>query len=342
MTKTRIAIIGLGMASGPHARSLVDLSDTVEVAYAFSPSPSRREEFARQYSFPMAEGVDAILGDDSVDAVLLLTPPNTHLDLVKACAAAGKHILLEKPIEISLERATTAVAICRDAAVKLGIVLQHRYREPAMRLAKILSEGRLGVTVGASAEIRNWRPQSYYDVPGRGTYARDGGGVLLTQAIHTLDVLTSLVGLPDEVAAYAATTPVHRMEAEDMVGAAVRFPGGAVGTITATTAAYPGQPDRIDIIGEKGTATISGTSLDVRFHDGSEERIAGDGAAAGGGADPMAFAHNQHRALIADFVTAIGTGREPRPSGAEALKVHVLIDALTRSADAGKAVRLAV
>ncbi len=268
------------------------------------------------------------------------TPPNTHLDLVERAARVGKHVLLEEPIETSLARAGATVAACRKAGVTLGVVLQHRFRKPVERLGEILASGRLGRTVGASADVRNWRPQSYYDVPGRGTYARDGGGVLLTQAIHTLDALLSLSGLPEAVSAYAGTTPVHRMEAEDIVGAAMRFAGGAIGTIGATTAAYPGHPDRIDLIGELGGATISGLTLDVQFHDGSEERIDDGGGAAGGGADPMAFDHGPHRALIADFVEAIGAGREPRISGQEGLKVHVLIDALTRSAAEGQPITI--
>jgi UDP-N-acetyl-2-amino-2-deoxyglucuronate dehydrogenase len=341
MTKMRIGIIGLGMAVGPHAKSLIDLADEIEVAGAFSPSRERREAFAARFGFPLAGDVDTILADRSVDAVLLLTPPNTHLDLVERAAKAGKHVLLEKPVEISLARAEATVAACREAGVTLGIVLQHRFRKPVERLGEILASGRLGRMAGASAEVRNWRPQSYYDVPGRGTYARDGGGVLLTQAIHTLDALLSLSGLPDEVAAYAATSPVHRMEAEDIVGAAMRFADGAIGTIGATTAAYPGHPDRIDIIGDKGAATISGLALDVHFHDGSEERIDDDGGAAGGGGDPMAFDHGPHRALIADFVEAIRTGGQPRISGAEALKVHILIDVLTRSAAGRRPVAIA-
>ncbi len=341
MAKTRVAIVGLGMAAGPHARSLIDLADRVEVAWAFSPSEERRRAFAARYGFPAATSLAQVLADPAVDALLVLTPPNTHLDLVTAAAKAGKHILLEKPLEISLARSEATVAAARKAGVTLGIVLQHRFRPPAVRLHAAIAEGRLGRLVGASAEIRNWRPQAYYDVPGRGSYARDGGGVLLTQAIHSLDVLVWLAGLPAEVFAFATTTPVHRMEAEDMVGAALRFAGGTIGTIGATTTAYPGLPDRIDIVGEKGTARIEGLALAIDCHDGSAERMAGDGAAAGAGADPMAFAPDQYRALIADFIDAIATGREPRISGDEALKVHRLIDALTRSAAAGAPVALA-
>ena len=342
MTNTRVAIIGLGMAVKPHALSLGELSNRgeVEVAYAYSPTQARREAFVETYGFPVATDLDSILVDGSVEAVLLLTPPNTHLDLVTRCAAAGKHVLLEKPVELELPRARTTVAVCRDAGVKLGVVLQHRFREPSERLAEIITGGGLGALVGASAEIRNWRPQSYYDLPGRGTFARDGGGVMLTQAIHTLDVLISLVGLPAEVSAFACTTPVHDMEAEDMVAASVRFSNGAIGTIGATTTAYPGYADRIDIIGEKGSATIEGWELRVDYSDGTEERITPGETQGGFGADPMDFAPDQHRALIEDFLSAIHNDGEPRISGEEALKVHILIDGLTRSAASGSIVRL--
>ncbi|HEU4987290.1 MAG TPA: Gfo/Idh/MocA family oxidoreductase [Rhizobiaceae bacterium] len=335
MAKTRMAIVGLGMASTPHAQSLKDLADRVEVAAAFSPSEERRRAFGQKYDFPIADGIDAIFSDASIDAVMLLTPPSTHLDLVRRAAAAGKHVLLEKPLEISLERSNALVEAAEKAGIRLGIVLQHRFRPVSTKLAEIVQSGRLGEIVGASARLANWRPQSYYDQPGRGTKARDGGGVLLTQGIHTLDLLISLAGLPSEVVAFATTTPVHRMETEDMAAAALRFANGALGTVNATTCAYPGFADSIELIGTAGTARIEDTTLDVRFHDASEYRH-DDGALGGGaGADPMAFSHEHHRAVLSDFLNALETGGEPKVSGREALKVHRLIEALLRSAETG-------
>ena len=202
--------------------------------------------------------------------MLLLTPPNTHLELVQQAAEAHKHILLEKPLDISLERSELLVKTAEEADVKLAVVLQNRFRPTCEKLSALVAEGRLGAIVSASARIYNWRPQSYYDQPGRGTKARDGGGVLLTQAIHTLDLLVAFAGLPTEVKAFCATSPVHRMETEDLAMAAIRFAGGAIGTITATTCAYPGFPDAIDIIGTKGMARLAGGQLEARFHDGSE------------------------------------------------------------------------
>lgn len=338
MPRHRLALIGLGMAVTPHARSLVDLADRVEVAAAWSPTVARRRAFAEKFPFRPADDLDAVLADRSIDLVAVLTPPNTHLDLVRRCAAAGKHVLLEKPLEITTDRAEEMVAACRSAGVTLGVVLQHRFRPNAVRLRRMLRAGELGRLVGCSTAIRLWRPQSYYDQPGRGTRARDGGGVLLTQGIHTLDLMLSLAGPVAEVTGFATTTPVHRMETEDMVAAAVRFANGALGVIDATTAAYPGFPERIELIGETATAVIAGTSLDVAHHDGRVSRELADDSTGGTGADPMAFPHDYHRHLYADFLDAVEQGRAPAVGGDEALEVHRLIDALLAAAASGRPV----
>jgi predicted dehydrogenase len=338
MPRHRIAIIGLGMAVTPHARSLLDLSDRVEVRYAFSPTEARRRAFAEGFPFPLTDDLDQVLSDENVEAVLILTPPNTHLDLVRRAAEAGKHVLLEKPLEITTERSVELVHACRANGRVLAVMLQHRFRPAGMRLRELIAAGELGAIVGASAGVRLWRPQSYYDQPGRGTKARDGGGVLLTQGIHTLDLLLSLAGPVAEVSAYVTTTPVHRMETEDFVCAAVRYGSGALGTIGATTSAYPGFPERIEVVGERGSAVLLGTELKVEFHDGRRLAIEADQTEGGTGADPMAFPHDYHRALIADFLDAIEIGREPAVSGEEALKVHLLIDALLEAGASGRSV----
>lgn len=339
MAKARIAVIGLGMAVAPHARSLIDLSDRAEVAACYSPTEARRGTFAETYGLPVSGDLDGIFADRSIDAVLVLTPPSSHLDLVKRAAAAGKHVLLEKPLEISFERSAELVETAERAGIKLGVVLQHRFRPVSVALKRLIDEDRLGSIVSASARLMNWRPQSYYDQPGRGTKARDGGGVLLTQGIHTLDLLISFAGAPSEVFAYATTSPVHSMETEDIAAGAARWEGGAIGTILATTSAYPGLPDTIDIIGTKGTATLNGTTLAARFHDGTTFDLADETPGGGTGADPMAFPHHHHRAVLADFLVAIGQDRQPKISGREALKVHGLIEAMLKSARSRRAER---
>jgi predicted dehydrogenase len=180
---------------------------------------------------------------------------------------------------------------------------------------------------------RLWRPQSYHDEPGRGTKHRDGGGVLITQAIHTLDLMLSLAGPVREVAGFWRTSPLHRMETEDMVCGALRYGNGAIGTVDATTAAYPGFAERIELICRHGSALLAGTSLEVLYHDGTAERVAADQSSGGTGADPMDFPHDYHRSLIADYLDAIGDGRDPRATGAAALQVHRLIDALIEAGE---------
>lgn len=328
------------MAVTPHARGLVDLADKIEVAHAFSPSAARRSAFAKQFPFPVRDSFDAILNDDSVSAVAVFTPANTHCDIARRCAAAGKHVLMEKPLDITTARAEELVRACRAAGVTLGVVLQHRFRPAGMKLADMLRDGELGRIVGCSTIIRLWRPQSYYDEPGRGSFARDGGGVLISQGIHTLDLMMSLAGPVAEVTGYATTTPVHRMETEDMVCAAARFTNGAFGTIDATTAAYPGFLEEIIFTCEKGTASLRGTELLVQLRDGGTFAIEPDRSAGGTGADPMAFPHDYHRAVMEDFVDAIREGREPKVTGEEALKVHRLIDALIETGRTGSPVKV--
>jgi predicted dehydrogenase len=341
MPKHRIAIVGLGMAVKPHAQSLVDLKDRVEVAYAFSPSEARRKAFAANFPFPLAGSLDKILADKSVDCVEILTPPGTHLDLVRRCAEAGKHVLLEKPLEVSTARGVELVEAAAKAGVTLGMMLQHRFRPAALKLREMIRAGELGTIVNCSTVIRLWRPQSYYDVEGRGTLARDGGGVLITQGIHTLDLMLSLAGPIAEVRAYATTSNVHRMETEDMVVAAVRFANGALGTIDATTAAYPGFAERIEIIGEKATASLVGSDLVVAHNDGRVTEMKTEYGAGGTGADPMAFPNDWHRSAIADFLDALDQKREPVISGREALKVHRLIDALLQAGKTGGTAKVA-
>lgn len=341
MKKTRIAIVGLGMAVTPHAKGLMDLKDTVEVVHAFSPSAERRTAFGARFPFPLADSLDAVLTDPSVEAVAVFTPANTHCEIAEKCAAAGKHVLMEKPLDITTARAERLVAACHDAGVVLGVVLQHRFRPAGVRLRQILASGALGKVVGCSTTIRLWRPQSYYDEPGRGSFARDGGGVLISQGIHTLDLMLSLAGPIETVSGFAVTTPVHRMETEDMVCAAVRYANGAIGTIDATTTAYPGFHEEIVFTCQNGTAFLRGGELLVQFHDGRREEVTVPIAAGGTGADPMDFPHDFHRAVMEDFCTALRKGHPPRVTGDEALKVHRLIDALIETGRVGASVRVA-
>jgi UDP-N-acetyl-2-amino-2-deoxyglucuronate dehydrogenase len=335
----RVAVVGLGMGSLPHLKSLADLSDRIEVVGAFSRSEERRRACAMRFGLPVTDDLERLIDDPSISAVVLLTPPNARLELVERFAKAGKHILMEKPVERTTAAASQIVDLCRRSGVTLGIVLQHRFRKGAEQLKEALAAGILGDIAAAHLVVPWWRPQSYYDEPGRGTFARDGGGVLISQAIHSLDLLLSLAGPVDEVAAITATTALHRMEAEDFVGAGLTFANGAVGALMATTALYPGGAERITIAGTLGTAHLESSSLEMLFLDGRHERF-GEPSATGGGADPMAFPHDWHLALHRDFYDALDEGREPRIPGHEALHVHRLIDTLLQSAKERRTVSL--
>lgn len=333
--KTGIAIVGLGMALEPHLKSLADLSDRVEVIGAFSRSEQRRQAFTRRTGFAATGDLNALIESDAVDAALVLTPPATHLDIAGRFLDAGKDVLVEKPLEVSTAQAERLVDLARSRGRRLGVVLQHRFRNSSLALRKLIDGGSLGPLAAATCRVPWWRPQGYYDEPGRGTMERDGGGVLMTQAIHSLDLFRSLVGGIDRVAGVAATTPVHTMETEDFVAAALVMKGGFPGSLSATTAAYPGFPEEITLIFEGATAVLGGGRLDLNWHDGHAERIV-DGSASGGGPDPMDFPHDAHRELLRDFLDARDRDYNPTVDGLEALRTQDLIDALLISARDGR------
>jgi predicted dehydrogenase len=322
-----IAVIGLGNALQPHARSLVDLADRARVVWAAATSGTRLKDVADRYGFPTTTDVTRAIGDPAVDAVLVLTPANAHLPVAEAAFAAGKHVLCEKPLEASLERAERLVAAGHRADRRLGICLQHRFRAGSRRLHELLTQGALGTVQAATLMVPWWRPQAYYDEPGRGMKARDGGGVLITQAIHALDLFRWLVGVASVEAAQVRTTALHRMETEDYASALVRLGNGAPGTIIATVAAYPGSPEWIHVIGSEGTARLEGSSLRVSFLDGREEVLA-DASGSGSGANVMSFSHEAHKAVLSDFLDAIEHGCAPAVPGEEALATQRLIEAI--------------
>lgn len=336
----RLALIGLGMATKPHLEALSDPACRVEVAGIYNRSRDKAKIVAESCGYRIFDSLEEIANDPDVEGVIVTTPPDQRFEIVETMARAGKHILMEKPVERSFAAAENLVKICESHNVRLGIVLQHRFRAGAQRLKSLIEGGSLGEIALVRVDVPWWRSQDYYDQPGRGTYARDGGGVLISQAIHVLDLMLSLAGPAETVQAFCATTSLHRMEAEDFAAAGVRFVSGAVGSIVATTATFPGSAESIIIDGTLGTAVLRAGHLEVNWRDGRREET-GEPAATGGGADPMAFPCDWHKALISDFAVAIRDNRSPRITGREALKVHALIDAMRRSASEGAVVQVA-
>jgi len=318
---TRLAVIGLGMASKPHLAALRQLTPAIELAGVYTRNAERRAGVA----------IDAICNDPTIDGAIVITPPNARKEIVKSLAAHGKHILMEKPVERNLENAKALVEICEDAGVSLGIVLQHRFRAGAIALNDLVQSGKLGQIHLLRVVLPWWRDQTYYDQQGRGTYEMDGGGVLITQAIHVMDLMLSLSGPVSEVSAMMGKTPLHDMEAEDFASASLRFENGAMGSITATTARYPGGAETLELDTEHAALQLTAGELVVSWRDGRTESF-GELTGTGGGSDPMDFPCDWHRDLITDFANSLKTKTPPKITGSEALEVHKLIDAIERSA----------
>jgi predicted dehydrogenase len=337
--KRRIGLIGLGFGAPAHARSLIDLSGRID-AIAASRTQERCDTFSARYDLPTTTDIDGLFEDPDVSALVIVTPPDTHLALVERAAAAGKHILLDKPLATTTPDAAKVVEVTRKAGVKLGVVLQERFRESSLHARELIESGALGEIGMATVSVPWWRAQSYYDEPGRGTYARDGGGVLITQAIHLIDLFQHLTGGIAEVAAIAARTALHDLEAEDFVAAGLMLTNGAPGNLLATTALYPGASDRIEIVGTRGTAILIGEWLEVHYQDGRKETAGNPPEEGGLSANTAEMSHKPHRGVITDFLDALDEDRDPGVTGKEILQVHRVIDALLESGREGRKISI--
>lgn len=330
------------MVAKTHVNAIRDMGYAAQLVGVLSRDTAKAKAFLKDACADIAGDVlvytdlATLASDKSIDAVAILTPPNARQEQVEVLAAAGKHILIEKPVERTLAAATQIVETCEKHGVKLGVFLQHRMRERAHDMANLLSSGALGDMALVEVTVPWWREQAYYDEPGRGTYARDGGGVLISQSIHTLDLMLALLGPVTRVQAMARTTKLHTMESEDFVSAGLEFANGAVGSLTASTASFPGGGETITVHGTKGSAVLNSGTLDVSYHDGRTETL-GAASTSGGGADPMAFTSDWHRGIYEDFAQAIADDRAPAVSGRVALGVQQLIETLIQSSNEGRA-----
>lgn len=343
MTQERplgVAMIGLGMVARTHLLALRDATPPLRLAGVMSRNAVRAQAFAQEAGQVLGApvrayaDVEAVAADPAVDLALLLTPPDARASLIGPLAAAGKAILAEKPLGRTLAEAEEVVALCAAAGMPLGVVFQHRMRAASRAAFDLVRGGGLGALGLVEIAVPWWREQAYYDEPGRGTYARDGGGVLISQAIHTIDLALALAGPVAEVTAMTATTRFHRMEAEDVAVAGLRFACGAAGWLTASTASYPGASESIVLHFEAASLRLAEGVLTVSWRDGRQETH-GATATTGGGADPMAFGHDWHQSVLEDFAAAMSDGRPPAITGQDALTAHRLIDAITRSARDG-------
>jgi predicted dehydrogenase len=335
---TGVGLIGLGMVGKVYAKALHEVSggpDGVRWLAIAGRTSRSCEVFRVAHGADVVETVEdsdweGIAVNADIGFAIVATPPNARREIVERLAKAGKHILMEKPVERSLAAATELVEICERAGVQLGIMFQHRARPSAVQMRAIMAEGTLGALHTVEVAVPWWRDQSYYDAPGRGTYERDGGGVLISQAIHTLDLMLSLTGPVAEVSAMTATSGYHKMDAEDFVSAGLRFECGAIGSVFATVSSFPGRAEGMVLGFENASVTLMSNSLTIHWRDGRCETYGAD-AQTGAGADPMAFTHEWHRDMIVDFARSLSTGAPPLATGRDALDVHRLIAAIETS-----------
>ncbi|MCP2157408.1 UNVERIFIED_ORG: putative dehydrogenase [Rhizobium sp. SLBN-170] len=339
-------IVGAGMVAKTHVLACAASPEKIRLKAIVDGGSGRAKALASQaakhtgHHVAVYASFEEAARDRDVDFAIIATPPNARADIVGPLARAGKHILLEKPVARNTREAADLVALCRDAGVTLGIIFQHRMRAASQKARELVASGTLGELGLCEISVPWWRTQAYYDEPGRGTLARDGGGVLISQAIHTIDLALSLAGPVARVQAMAATTRFHKMETEDYVSAGLRFKNGAVGSLVASTASFPGAPESILLHFDKASLRLASGLLHVDWRDGRQETFGGAASGTGGGADPMAFTHEWHQGVFDDFVDAISSGRPPVVTGEAALLSHRLIDAIINSAETGKEVEL--
>jgi predicted dehydrogenase len=326
----RVALVGAGLAVRPWLDALADLG--VEVA---SVATRDADRFARvQERFPAAVRCwppATALELPGLDACVNLSPPYAHLDGVRLAADRGLPVLVEKPLETTLERAVEAVAVAERAGIGLGVCFQYRYREGARALAELVDSGELGRLRALTVDVPWHRSADYYREPGRGTYARDGGGVLMTQAIHALDLAMSLCGPPEWVWADLRRASFHELEAEDLACAVIGAADGVVCSVFATTGAHLADRTTIRVLGTKGTAVLEDNHVTV-YREGVALRTAGEHhRPASEAPGPMAFSSRWHRDLLRDTLAAFAAGTEPPVSGRAALTVQALVAAMEES-----------
>ncbi|PRY26964.1 putative dehydrogenase [Aliiruegeria haliotis] len=333
----KAALIGPGTIAETHAAAIAASRSGVELHGVLARQRHKAAAFAETWAEPLGDtprtytDIQEIAVDTAVDFAIICTPPDVRMALVSPLAAAGIPILLEKPIERTTEAARDVVETCERAGVPLGIVFHHRARTTSIKAAELMQGGALGSLAAVEARIPLWRPQSYYDEPGRGDLARDGGGVLLTQAIHPMELMLHLAGRVSRVTAMARTTAIHQMETEDFVSAGLDFENGATGSLFATTAAFPGGRESLTFHCQNASLTVGARQLEVHWRDGRHE-VHGEDASR---ATPINLSHTLHQAMIEDFVDALISGRPPHVTGRQALHVHDLIAAIMTASATG-------
>ncbi len=333
--KVRFGIIGFGSIAGHHLKAINAL-DNAEVVAVSARNPEKIK------SNPALEGIaiyateDQLIEDPAVDAVSICTPSGMHLEPAQKAAAAGKHILVEKPLEISQERSLQLIQAAQQAGVKLACIFQNRYAEDYSKLKQAVKQNELGKLVLGNAYIKWFRDASYYHSSDwKGVLDADGGAALINQSIHTIDLLLDVMGPVRSVRA-KVTTRTHAIEGEDLGVAILEFASGALGTVEGSTAIYAGFPERLEVHGQNGSMILEKGRL-VHDLNGPIE-VADD--VSSGAADPMAIDFQLHQRQIGEFVGNILEGTEPTVNGPESIKAVQLINAIYQASREDRVVYL--
>ena len=341
------ALVGCGMISRFHARAIADIADARLVG-CVSHSYQSAQRLANELGCKCYRSLDEMLDDTDVHVVTICSPSGSHLVPTLAAIEAGKHVVVEKPLEITLARCDTIIQAAELRGVIVSTVFQSRFHDSSRLLKQAVDQGRFGTLTMGDAYVKWHRTQAYYDSGAwRGTWEFDGGGALMNQAIHSVDLLLWLTGPVAEIRAFTSTMAHERIEVEDVAVAALRFQNGALGTIEATTATYPGLLKRIEIHGTGGSVTIE--EEDVKLWQFEEEdsrdaeireQLAAKTETGGGAGDPAAIGHHGHTAQFKDVLHAIRIGQQPLINGREGRRSVEVICAIYESARTGNVVSL--
>src|SRR5947208_250778 len=343
------AIVGCGMIARFHVRALADVPGTRLVALVSRNAANARAvgESAGSPCATYTELAPALSRKD-VQVVIVTTPSGAHLEPAVAAAKAGKHVVVEKPLEITLERCDQIIDACQRHGVKLCTIFPSRFGDANQALKAAVDTGRFGRVILGETTCKWWRPQSYYDEGGwKGTRALDGGGALMNQAIHNVDLLQWLMGPVTHVSGFTTMLAHERIEVEDTAVASLRFASGALGVIQATTSVHPGLPKTIAVHGDRGTVVIEQDDVlrwdmtpETEADRAIKQRFAQKTGASGGSSNPAAISHVGHARQLHDFVAAIETGREPLVDGREGRRAVEVILGIYRSAATGRTVEI--
>jgi len=346
MKTYNFGIVGAGLIADFHARAIADLPNAKLIACC-DPAIDRAKALAVEHSCKAFAGFEEMLELDEIDIVTIATPSGLHGTPAIAAAKAGKHVICEKPLEITLEKTDAVIAAHKEAGTFLGGVFQNRFNDAMTPLRNAIKSKRFGTITYAGVYVPWWRTDEYYKGSWHGTWNLDGGGALMNQSIHMIDMLCDLMPPVEVVAAFADHIGHPQIQAEDTSVAALKFTGGAMGIIYGTSASWPGQYKRFEITGTKGTVVYLEDSLTTwQFADEepADEKVRkqfGQIAQTGGGkADPAAIAHDNHTKNFAAFLDALDGKTSLELDGAEARKAVALILAIYESAKEGKLVKL--